>query len=80
MVLLCYFLNFQNVIPDPKTSCGPYQSVDVNNKTKERNISTQVRNIFGAHNHDTIGMIVIDRNNQIAAGTSSNGAAHKIPG
>ncbi|KAF4526387.1 hypothetical protein B566_EDAN012677 [Ephemera danica] len=30
--------------------------------------------------HDTIGMIVIDFKNQIAAGTSTNGMRHKIPG
>lgn len=35
---------------------------------------------FGSENHDTIGMIVIDENGRIAAGTSTNGARHKIPG
>lgn len=31
-------------------------------------------------NHDTIGVIAIDKNGHIAAGTSTNGARHKIPG
>ena len=30
--------------------------------------------------HDTIGMIVIDNKGNIAAGTTTNGASHKIPG
>lgn len=32
------------------------------------------------NNHDTIGMIAIDMNGHIAAGTSTNGARNKIPG
>ena len=31
-------------------------------------------------NHDTIGMVVIDSRGNIACGTSTNGATHKIPG
>lgn len=36
--------------------------------------------MFDSNNHDTIGMIAIDKAGKIAAGTSSNGATHKIPG
>lgn len=32
------------------------------------------------YNHDTIGMVAVDQNGDVAAGTSSNGAKHKIPG
>ncbi|KAG5270521.1 hypothetical protein AALO_G00193600 [Alosa alosa] len=32
------------------------------------------------HSHDTIGMVVIGRNRSVAAGTSTNGARHKVPG
>lgn len=32
------------------------------------------------NNHDTIGMIAIDAEGNVAAGTSTNGASHKIPG
>jgi N4-(beta-N-acetylglucosaminyl)-L-asparaginase len=35
---------------------------------------------FASDNHDTIGMIAIDENGNIVAGTSTNGANHKIPG
>lgn len=31
-------------------------------------------------NHDTIGMVVIDTNKNVVAGTSTNGLRHKIPG
>lgn len=31
-------------------------------------------------NHDTIGMIAVDQNGDVAAGTSTNGAKYKIPG
>jgi len=31
-------------------------------------------------NHDTIGIVAIDHNGNIAAGTSTNGAKFKIPG
>jgi len=38
------------------------------------------RNIDKSMNHDTIGLVAIDRYNKIAAGTSTNGAKFKIPG
>ena len=31
-------------------------------------------------NHDTIGMIAMDSVGNIAAGTTTNGANHKVPG
>ena len=38
-------------------------------------------NKFGKRgNHDTIGMIALDKDGHIAAGTSTNGASFKIPG
>lgn len=60
-----------NVSPDPSQSCGPYNPVG-----KEA-----VRVPFGeSGNHDTIGMIALDSNGKMVAGTSTNGASHKIPG
>lgn len=65
--------------PDPTNSCGPYKPINLNpsfsddhqlNETLEKDI----------RNHDTIGMIAIDLNGHLAAGTSTNGAIHKIPG
>ena len=35
---------------------------------------------IGIHNHDTIGMVVIDQYGDITAGTTTNGLNHKIPG
>lgn len=37
-------------------------------------------NLFNEVNHDTIGLIIVDENNNVSAGTSSNGATFKIPG
>jgi N4-(beta-N-acetylglucosaminyl)-L-asparaginase len=69
--------NFRrNVYPDASQSCGPYvpiqnpvhRSEDRYNKNANR------------HSHDTIGMIAIDSKGNIAGGTSTNGASHKVPG
>nr|CAD2192989.1 unnamed protein product [Meloidogyne enterolobii] len=67
---------WKNVFPDPKTTCGPYKpkwKFSINSK-KDRFSS------FNKGNHDTIGMILVDENGNVAAGTSSNGARNKIPG
>jgi len=54
------------------------QKNDVDNywNTRENNL----KHNFGSGHHDTIGMIVIDGRKNIVAGTSTNGARHKIPG
>uniref|UniRef100_A0A034WLU4 N(4)-(beta-N-acetylglucosaminyl)-L-asparaginase n=1 Tax=Bactrocera dorsalis TaxID=27457 RepID=A0A034WLU4_BACDO len=67
-----------NVYPDATKNCGPYKpiSFDVLDNEDVHRYEYQI----GRWNHDTIGMIVIDRNGQIYAGTSTNGAKHKIPG
>ena len=50
-------------------------------KLLDRIASGGSKNDFGmAGNHDTIGMVAIDGNGKVAAGTSTNGASHKIPG
>ncbi|XP_061848687.1 N(4)-(beta-N-acetylglucosaminyl)-L-asparaginase isoform X2 [Colius striatus] len=66
---------WKNVVPDSSKSCGPYKRPGKVTCKEEQTISE--RNI---HNHDTIGMVVIGGNGTIASGTSTNGAAHKIPG
>jgi len=66
---------WKNVLPDPKTSCGPYKPHD-QSKVTDQASKVQV----DANNHDTIGMIVIDSNGTIAAGASTNGLKFKIPG
>ncbi|XP_066999748.1 N(4)-(Beta-N-acetylglucosaminyl)-L-asparaginase [Anabrus simplex] len=65
-----------NVSPDPKTSCGPYKP----NPKKHAFERTKQKSVFSEKNHDTIGMVAIDFKGRIAAGTSTNGARHKIPG
>uniref|UniRef100_A0A1I8M789 N(4)-(beta-N-acetylglucosaminyl)-L-asparaginase n=1 Tax=Musca domestica TaxID=7370 RepID=A0A1I8M789_MUSDO len=66
-----------NVVPDSNKQCGPYKPQSVaNSHSKQQYYSYKV----DQYNHDTIGMIVIDKEGQIFAGTSTNGATHKIPG
>lgn len=65
-----------NVVPDPRKSCGPYKPSKV---LYDASCDYNKHN-FGSQNHDTIGMIVIDDHGNIFAGTSTNGAKHKIPG
>lgn len=55
--------------------CGPYEPIEANSVCDRINSDG-----FSSDNHDTIGMIAIDRNGDIAAGTSTNGARYKIPG
>ncbi|XP_075742571.1 N(4)-(Beta-N-acetylglucosaminyl)-L-asparaginase isoform X3 [Rhipicephalus microplus] len=65
----------QNVAPDPRTSCGPYQPSE--QLSPDRDACPSAASEL---NHDTIGMVVIDTNKRLAAGTSTNGMNHKIPG
>lgn len=69
--------NFRkNVIPDPAKFCGPYKPVRGLPEEKTLTLQKEV----DLHSHDTIGMIAVDRNGNVATGTSTNGASHKIPG
>lgn len=69
---------WRNVVPDPSHSCGPYEPKSTNEVFGR--FGSGMNQKFGRWNHDTIGMIAIDTNGQIAAGTSTNGARNKIPG
>ncbi|XP_071599328.1 N(4)-(beta-N-acetylglucosaminyl)-L-asparaginase isoform X2 [Heliangelus exortis] len=66
---------WKNVVPDSSKSCGPY-------KRPEKVICKEEQTILqrSAHNHDTIGMVVIGVGGTVASGTSTNGAVHKISG
>lgn len=66
-----------NVLPDPSKTCGPYEPVGEDFYMKSPN---DINSFFSSDNHDTIGMVAIDLTGNIAAGTSTNGAANKIPG
>ncbi|XP_070819140.1 N(4)-(beta-N-acetylglucosaminyl)-L-asparaginase [Chaetodon trifascialis] len=63
----------KNVFPDPSQSCGPYKP----RATLKQNKRAQHAN---TRSHDTIGMIVLDQDGHVAAGTSTNGLTHKVPG
>mmetsp|Transcript_3634 Transcript_3634/g.9126 ORF Transcript_3634/g.9126 Transcript_3634/m.9126 type:complete len:370 (-) Transcript_3634:68-1177(-) len=72
----------RNVSPDPRTSCGPYKPID---SGKRGNMCGQMPTdpqpgLYGRYNHDTIAMVGLNSRGQMAAGTSTNGATHKIPG
>ncbi|XP_066488150.1 N(4)-(beta-N-acetylglucosaminyl)-L-asparaginase [Tiliqua scincoides] len=67
---------WKNVIPDASKSCGPYKQ---NKKFSKEDWSNSAKRI-DVDNHDTIGMIVVGQNGRIAAGTSTNGANHKMQG
>ncbi|XP_047441903.1 N(4)-(beta-N-acetylglucosaminyl)-L-asparaginase [Mugil cephalus] len=64
---------WKNVNPDSSKTCGPYRP----KATQTWNKRAQHAN---THSHDTIGMIAIDNGGHLAAGTSTNGLTHKIPG
>lgn len=66
-----------NVQPDPSSSCGSYRPIA---EERLKVSSNDIDSLFSSSNHDTIGMVAIDVYGSIAAGTSTNGANHKIPG
>ncbi|XP_034479865.1 putative N(4)-(beta-N-acetylglucosaminyl)-L-asparaginase GA14866 [Drosophila innubila] len=70
---------WNNVHPDPKLSCGPY-APKATPLTRWNEDRARTEYQIGQRNHDTIGMIAIDVNQQIHVGTSTNGANFKIPG
>lgn len=85
-----------NVSPDPTTACGPYSPLSVAGgeaaatSTVSARMATapelDLKKSRGAYDasagrsHDTISMIAIHADGTMAAGTSTNGASHKIPG
>jgi N4-(beta-N-acetylglucosaminyl)-L-asparaginase len=76
--------NFYENIPEAKISCGPYvfdslQSSGVGSGLEKRAPS---KNTWQAtkDNHDTIGIVTLDKQGSMACGTSTNGANHKVAG
>lgn len=83
--------NFRiNVSPDPLSGCGPYtplppaesgsQSGSVAHQHDAQGILMLPPSAVNPRSHDTISIIVISSAGDMAAGTSTNGASHKIPG
>ena len=81
----------ENVAPDPRTHCGPYSPVPPEAGRVARRLgpshqrSSAARGIGstergGQRSHDTIAMVAINAAGSLAAGTSTNGANHKVPG
>ncbi|KKA31094.1 hypothetical protein TD95_001781 [Thielaviopsis punctulata] len=65
--------NFRvGVSPDSSSSCGPYEPL-LPPELKRRDVYTK-------KSHDTVSVIAISENGEMAAATSTNGASHKIPG
>ncbi|KAK2924154.1 hypothetical protein FoTM2_016312 [Fusarium oxysporum f. sp. vasinfectum] len=61
-----------NVSPNPASTCGPYKPlVTLTTSTMKTNKQT---------GHDTLSLIAIHKDGSMAAGTTTNGASHKIPG
>ncbi|KAK3689401.1 asparaginase-domain-containing protein [Podospora appendiculata] len=73
-----------NVTPDPTTSCGPYTPIPIASGgdaiPSARYSAMLAAAGTSAASHDTISMVVIHASGVMAAGTSTNGASHKIPG
>ena len=70
--------------PDPSKNCGPYSPLHPNDIFMYNYGSfVEPKDHFsrgGIHDHDTIGMVAIDIDGHMVAGTSTNGLKHKIPG
>ena len=73
---VCFIALQNGVFPNPRTSCGPYKPIGIRGDRQRVRYDENV----SKNHHDTVGVLVIDRHGNIAAGTSTNGANHKIPG
>lgn len=80
----------RDVTPDPRTACGPYAPVeaksglprdyeDEDSPAQAEETKKEKETRYQA-SHDTISMIALDSAGGMAAGTSTNGASHKVPG
>jgi len=61
---------WKNVTPNNTQQCGPYHP----------NPPSLIENKQQLIGHDTISMVVFDKDGKIASGASTNGLTHKIPG
>lgn len=70
--------NFRsNVTPDPEKSCGPYRPRQLKGAPPQPRAPGP--SWVSRKSHDTISVVAIDEDGRIAAGSSSNGANHKVP-
>ncbi|TMW66096.1 hypothetical protein Poli38472_003861 [Pythium oligandrum] len=68
--------NYYRNVVGQNTSCPPYAPAFSQLHAR----SSHAQELISTTNHDTIGMIVLDDSGSMTAGTSSNGANHKIAG
>ncbi|KAL7931585.1 nucleophile aminohydrolase [Trichoderma chlorosporum] len=64
-----------NVFPNPFSSCGPYSPTASSNS-----ISSNKPPSYDDLSHDTLSLLALSASGSMAACTTTNGAAHKIPG
>ncbi len=78
--------NFYRNFPNCTTSCPPYALDDADGygQGQPRRQRRPVAPRFSPHvherNHDTIGMVVIDAQGDLACGVTTNGLGNKVPG
>ncbi|UNI18032.1 N(4)-(beta-N-acetylglucosaminyl)-L-asparaginase [Purpureocillium takamizusanense] len=72
------------VRPDPSSSCGPYAPLLSSQHLLESRAAdgdeTPSSPSPSWRSHDTLSLIALHPSGQLAAGTTTNGAAHKVPG
>ncbi|KAI3394000.1 hypothetical protein diail_3316 [Diaporthe ilicicola] len=80
------------LVPDAATACGPYvpaaaaapsEAAKPAVATREVELKTRKLGAYetsAGRSHDTISMVAIHVDGTMAAGTSTNGASHKVPG
>ncbi|KID77804.1 N(4)-(Beta-N-acetylglucosaminyl)-L-asparaginase [Metarhizium brunneum] len=73
----CQPNSWVGVVPDPKSSCGPYTPLE--NGASETAPGQDGGDIKG-RGHDTISLVALGKDGSMAAGTTTNGKAYKIPG
>lgn len=62
--------------PDPEKSCGPYRPRQLKGAPPQPRAPGP--SWVSRKSHDTISVVAIDEDGRIAAGSSSNGANHKV--
>ena len=66
--------------PDPQQQCGPYKPLPRQQEQEQPPEQQAAQGWPSEHAHDTIAMVVVSADGSVAAGASSNGAIHKVPG
>jgi len=69
--------NYYRNVVNKTTQCPPYKPFNVTPPTVDLNRKELG---VGYDNHDTIGMVVVDINGDLACGVTTNGANHKVAG